>query len=257
MEMITTKVQDRKGYITLNRPEKRNALHHQLITELKQVFHDWQRNDDVKVIVLQAIGPAFTAGADLAYLNELSEYSFKENYADSIHLKELLDLMYRYPKVIIAKVQGHAIAGGCGLMGVCDFAITVPEAKFGYTEVRIGFLPALVSIYLRKKIGEAWARTILLRGSLISAEEAHRIGLVYQVVPEGELTARTEALAEELIQLNSAHSMAAVKEMLVHIQDIPYEEALEYAAEMNAKARESVDCRIGLKKFLAKEEIRW
>ncbi len=154
-------VADRIGYITLNRPDKRNALSFDLVKELKEAFARAEDDAAVKVIVLRANGEAFCAGADLAYLQNLQKFSHVENLADSNHLKELFLQIYILKKVVIAQVQGHALAGGCGLATVCDFSFSVPEAKFGYTEVKIGFIPAIVMVFLIRKIGEGKARHLL------------------------------------------------------------------------------------------------
>ena len=149
---------ERVGYITLNRPEKRNALNAQFVTDLKEAFTHAEKDNDCKVIVLKTKGDAFCAGADLAYLKELQSNSYDENLADSTHLMELFQQIYTLPKVVIAQIQGHAIAGGCGLASVCDLAIATTESKFGYSEVKIGFIPAIVSVFLIKQIGVAKAK---------------------------------------------------------------------------------------------------
>src|SRR5689334_9069020 len=165
------------GTITLSRPEKRNALSFELVSELKAAFTALEMDATVKIIILKAQGEAFCAGADLGYLQQLQHFSFEENLADSNHLKELFLQIYTLKKVVIAQVQGHALAGGCGLATVCDFSFTVPEAKFGYTEVKIGFIPAIVMIFLLRKIGEARSKQLLLSGELITADDAMRLSL--------------------------------------------------------------------------------
>jgi methylglutaconyl-CoA hydratase len=182
MSLVIYHTQDRIGYITLNRPEKRNALSHELVSELKEKFLQAENDKDAKVIVLKANGEAFCAGADLAYLQELQNFSFEQNLADSNHLKELFVQIYKLKKVVIAQVHGHALAGGCGLATICDFVFAVPEAKFGYTEVKIGFIPALVSVFLLKKIGEQKAKYLLLSGDLLLGEELIRFGLANYLV---------------------------------------------------------------------------
>ena len=141
MSLVIFTVKDRVGYITLNRPDKRNALSHELVIELIDAFDKAEQDSSVKVVVLKAAGEAFCAGADLAYLQQLQNFSFEQNLEDSRQLKNLFLKIYQLKKVVIAQVQGHALAGGCGLATVCDFTFAVPEAKFGYTEVKIGFSP--------------------------------------------------------------------------------------------------------------------
>jgi methylglutaconyl-CoA hydratase len=257
MKFVVYNVLDRIAFITLNRPEKRNAMSNQLVSELKHAFQKAENDDDVKVVVLKANGEAFSAGADLEYLQQLQQFSFEQNLADSTHLKELFLQIYSFKKVVIAQVQGHAIAGGCGLATVCDFTFAAPESKFGYTEVKIGFIPAIVMVFLIRKIGESRSRQLLLSGSLISAEQAKRIGLINEVVSKEELEEAVIHFAAELIVSNSANSMSLTKQMMAKVQTLPLEEALNFAAEMNAKARESGDCKRGVSAFVNKEKISW
>jgi methylglutaconyl-CoA hydratase len=241
----------------LNRPEKRNALSHELVTELKEAFFHAEEDDRVKVIVLNATGEAFSAGADLAYLQQLQNFSYEQNFADSSHLKELFQQIYQLKKIVIAEVQGHALAGGCGLATVCDFVFAVPEARFGYTEVKIGFIPAIVMIFLLRKVGEGRAKQMLLSGSLMSADEASAIGLINAVIGKQRIHEEVFKFASELAYTNSGHAMALTKQMIGKVQSLPLEDALTFAAEMNAKARGSDDCRRGISAFLNKEKIRW
>lgn len=257
MDYITYNAANQIGYITLNRPEKRNALSYDVVTALKQAFAKASEDQSVKVIVLKANGKAFCAGADLAYLQQLQQNTFEENLEDSNHLKELFYQIYTLNKVVVAQVQGHAIAGGCGLAAVCDFAFTVPEAMFGYTEVRIGFIPAIVKVFLLRKIGEMKAKELLLTGELISAEQAKDYGLVNKVVPAEELENQVDDFVKMLISKNSGQSMGYTKQMIARVQSMSLEDGLQYAAEMNAKARGSEDCQRGIAAFLNKEELKW
>ncbi|KYG81985.1 methylglutaconyl-CoA hydratase [Roseivirga ehrenbergii] len=257
MTLVKYQVANRVATITLNRPEKRNALNAEMVTQLKQAFTQAEEDENAKVIVLDAAGDSFCAGADLAYLQQLQNNTFEENLADSNHLKELFLQIYQHPKVVIAKIQGHAIAGGCGLATVCDFSFTVPEAKFGYTEVRIGFIPAIVKVFLLRKIGEGKAKSLLLTGELIPAELAESMGLVNTVVEAIDLDMEVANFAQMLVQKNSGQSMAFTKQMIAAVQSMDVEEGLSYAAEMNAKARASEDCQKGIAAFLNKEKIVW
>jgi methylglutaconyl-CoA hydratase len=257
MELILREKRDRLGIITLNRPEKRNALNASVVNELKGTLDDFEQDDEVKIVILRANGSVFSAGADLKYLQDLQKNSFEENLEDSNSLKELYLKIYTLQKVVIAEVQGHAIAGGCGLMTVCDFAFAVPEAKFGYTEVKIGFIPAIVMVFLLRKIGEARAKELLLGGYLIEAEKALAVGLINKVVSQEELTAITEAFAIDLIKANSVASMARTKELISQVQGMSLEAALNLAAETNASVRESEDCKKGIASFLNGDKITW
>ncbi|MBT9392706.1 enoyl-CoA hydratase/isomerase family protein [Hymenobacter sp. NST-14] len=257
LRYIRYDVQDSIGYITLNRPEKRNALNANVVTELKLAFGHAEDDETCKVIVLRAEGDVFCAGADLAYLQELQNFGYNDNLADSTHLMQLFHQIYTLNKVVIGQVHGHALAGGCGLATICDFAFTVPEAKFGYTEVKIGFLPAIVSIFLLRKIGETRTKQLLLTGDVISAQRAMEYGLVNFVVPREELADNVYKFARRLCVENSGQSMEVTKEMLARIPEMPLEDSLRYAARMNADARGSDDCRRGIAAFLNKEKLTW
>jgi len=257
MDIVLYEVKERIGYLTLNRPEKRNALNYELVAALKEAFTKAENDPGVKVVVLRANGEAFCAGADLAYLQQLQQFSLEENLADSHHLKELFLKIYQLKKVVIAQVQGHALAGGCGLATVCDFVFAVPEAKFGYTEVKIGFIPALVLVFLVRKIGEKQARQLLLSGELVQGNEAMNFGLINHLVSKGKLNDAVFEFSQKLIKNNSGQSMALTKEMIDQVQSMSLDDALAYAATMNAKARASDDCKKGISAFLGKENLTW
>ncbi|MCS6822066.1 MAG: enoyl-CoA hydratase-related protein [Microscillaceae bacterium] len=257
MSLVLYQVKDNIAYITLNRPEKRNALSAELVSELKASFEQANQDNSVKIIILQANGSAFCAGADLAYLQQLQKFSYEENLADSNHLKELFELIYYLPKVVIAKVQGSALAGGCGLATVADFTFAVPEAMFGYTEVRIGFVPAIVMVFLLRKIGETQAKNLLLSGSLISAQTAKNIGLIHEVTDAMLLDNTVENFAKNLIQQNSAQAMGLTKQLIAQMQGITTQQALVLATQANAHARSTLDCQRGIAAFLNKEKIVW
>jgi methylglutaconyl-CoA hydratase len=257
MNYLKYEVSNRIAFITLNRPEKRNALSHELVSELHEAFDAASKDDAAKVIVLRAEGEAFCAGADLSYLQKLQSFSYEENVVDSNHLKDLFLKIYTLNKVVIAQIQGHALAGGCGLAAVCDFAFTVPKAKFGYTEVRIGFIPAIVMVFLLRRIGEGKSKQLLLSGDLISAEEACNLGLVNYLCTVESLEQDVLDFANKLIRSNSAQSMAATKQMVAAVQSMPLTDALNYASSMNAKARGSEDCQRGIAAFLNKEKLIW
>ncbi len=245
------------AYITLNRPEKRNAFSFELVKELKEAFTTAAEDQTVKIVVLQAEGTAFCAGADLDYLQKLQNLSYEENLEDSVYLKDLYLQLYNFPKIIIAAVQGHALAGGCGLITVCDFVFSVPDAKFGYTEVKIGFVPAIVMTFLLRKIGEAKAKSLLLTGNLVTALVAQQMGLVTEIVAPDQLTDSVRTFASSLIQTNSAEAMRSTKLLINEVQHLMLTEALQQAAIVNAQARGTADCKKGIAAFLNKEKIVW
>jgi methylglutaconyl-CoA hydratase len=254
---ITYEVADRVATITLNRPEKRNALNGEVVKELIDAFITAGASDAVKVIILAANGEAFCAGADLEYLQQLQLNSYEENLADSRQLMQLMQLIYAHDKVVIARIEGHAIAGGCGLATVCDFSYAVPTAKFGYTEVKIGFIPALVSVFLVRKIGEGRARELLLTGKLVSAKRAYEFGLITKIVGADEIQVEVDALAKELCNDASANSLKLTKLLVANALDLPLQAALEEAARHNALTREHPDCRQGIQAFLNKGKPAW
>lgn len=256
MKYIQYSVSDRIAIITLNRPEKSNALCYDLVSELKAGFKAAEEDEQVKVVILKANGDAFCAGADLDYLQELQSYSYQQNLADSDHLKELFLQIYQLKKVVISQIHAHALAGGCGLATICDFSFAVPEASFGYTEVRIGFIPAIVMVFLLRKIGETKAKQLLLNGAIISAEEALEMGLI-NFVTKNNLDQEVREFAIQLVQNNSSYAMSLTKQMIGKVQMLSIEDALTFASEMNAKARASEDCKKGIAAFLNKEKIVW
>ncbi|HEY3429992.1 MAG TPA: enoyl-CoA hydratase-related protein [Cyclobacteriaceae bacterium] len=257
MKVVEYSVKDRIGFITLNRPDKRNALSYELVAELKEAFTVAEKDEHVKVIVLKANGEAFCAGADLAYVQQLQKFSYEENLQDSNHLKELFLKIYTHSKIVIAQVQGHALAGGCGLATVCDVVYAVPGAKFGYTEVKIGFIPALVSVFLLRKIGESKSKELLLSGELISADQALQMGLITKIIPAEKLEKEVADLAKKLIESNSGQSMELTKQIIAQVQGMSLNDALNYTAEMNAHARGTDDCKRGIAAFLNKEKLKW
>jgi methylglutaconyl-CoA hydratase len=257
MELIHYAEEEGIATITMCRPEKRNALSFELIDALKKSFQKAGEQEHIKVIVLKAEGDVFCSGADLGHLQQLQHYTFEENVADSNHLKELFLLIYTIPKVVIAEVQGHALAGGCGIVNVCDFSFVVPTAKLGYTEVRIGFVPAIVMVFLIRKIGDANARRLVLSGDLIDAIEAQRLGVISSVVEADELSSTVTSFAQKLIRQNSAQAMGITKQMLAKIPSMSIDQALEYAAQQNALARGTPDCKKGISAFLQKQPLDW
>lgn len=257
MGLVKYEIKERVAYITLNRPEKRNALNAEMVTALKEAFARAADDAEAKVVVLAAAGDAFCAGADLAFLEQLQQNTFEENLADSDHLKGLFYQIYTHPKVVIAQIQGHAIAGGCGLATVCDFSFSIPQAKFGYTEVRIGFIPAIVKVFLLRKIGEGKAKELLLTGELVDADQAKAYGLINEVVTNQPLEERVQAFAEMLVSKNSGQSMQLTKQMIAEVQEMSLTAGLEHAAKQNAHARATSDCKKGIGAFLKKEKLSW
>lgn len=249
---------NRKAIITLNRPEKRNALDDIMVKELTAAVTMAAKDPGVKAVVIAGAGSSFCAGADLEYLGRITKFDLDENRADSRQLANLFRQIYELRKPVLGLVNGTALAGGCGLVSVCDFVIASREhARFGYTEVRIGFIPAVVMIFLIKRIGEGKAREMILRGNVVDAAEAKEIGLVSMVVPEADLPNTADALVDELLTKNSLTSMGLCKEMLSKLHGMNLMDSLDFAANMNAAARMTADCKRGISAFLNKEKVEW
>lgn len=242
--------------ITLNRPEKRNALNATMIEELSHALLAAAEDSACGVVLLTGAGAAFCAGMDLAYLEGLNGKTPDEHRADTEQIASLLRALYDLPKPTIAAVNGAAVAGGMGLATVCDFTLAVPEAKFGYTEVRIGFIPAIVSAFLREQIGDKRARDLLLTGRLIQAQEAWEMGLVTRVVPASELVREARGLAAKLLE-NSPEAMKATKRLLSEHARVRLDEDIERAIAANVVARETQDFREGIRAFLEKRKPDW
>lgn len=257
MNFIELQICNRIATITLNRPEKRNALNPEIVSELLIALGEIKTSDEAKVLLIKANGDAFCAGADLGYLQQLQNNTFEENLEDSRHLKKLFETIYNFPKVVIAQVEGAALAGGCGLANVCDFCYATPESKFGFTEVKIGFIPAIVSVFLLRKIGEAKAKELLLSGNIINANEAFNLGLINQIVDKENIEEFVKNKCNQLILQASSQSLSLTKHLISAVQHLSIEDALEYAANQNAIARATEDCKKGIASFLNKEKINW
>ncbi len=257
MELVRYTVEQNVCTITMNRPDKRNALNPEMVAALRDAFTRAEADTQAKVIVLAAEGDAFCAGADLAYLQRMQDFSYDDNLHDSTQLRDLFWQVYSHPKVVIARVQGPAIAGGCGLVTVCDFSFATANASFGYTEVKIGFVPAIVMSFLIRKIGEGRARQLVLAGTVIDAKEAYRMGLINCVSEKKMLTRDAASFAASLIKANSFEAMKTTKQLLAQMQSLTLEASLDLAAAANARARETADCRRGISSFLNKEKVDW
>lgn len=241
--------------LTLNRPEKRNAISAQMLGELLGCLSGAEQ-DSSRVLIIAAHGKAFCAGMDLDDLQRLAKQSTQENLEDSRRMAELFHRVYAFPKPVVAAINGAAIAGGCGVATLADFTLAAPEAKFGYTEVKIGFIPALVSVYLRRQVGEKTARDLLLGGRVIDASEAFRLGLVTELVPAGRLSARARELANSLLSA-SPTSIAHTKKLLLQFDEAALKSEVEQAICENAEVRATSDFREGLAAFLEKRAPNW
>jgi methylglutaconyl-CoA hydratase len=254
-ETLTFAVDRGVALITLNRPEKRNAISTQMIDELMAALEETE-HCSARVGIITGAGKAFCSGMDLETLKAIAEQSHDENIEDSRRMARMFRRIWSFPKPLIAAVNGAAIAGGCGIATLCEFTIAVPEAKFGYTEVRIGFIPAIVSVFLIRQIGEKLARDLLLTGRIVEAEEALQLGLVNQVVAPEKLMDTARILAAGLAE-SSPTSITRTKRLLVACAAEDVDRALERAIEENAYIRGTADFKEGLSSFLEKRRPVW
>lgn len=241
--------------IALTVPEKRNAISAQMIADLLGAFEQAE-TERARVVILTGSGKAFCAGMDLDELQQLAQQPLQKNLENARRISRLFYRLYTFPIPIIAAVNGAAIAGGCGIATLADFTIAVPEAKFGYTEVRIGFMPALVSVFLRRQVGEKHARDLLLTGRIFDAAEAFRLGLVAEIVPAEALLARAREIAAYLLAA-SPTAIARAKKFLLRFDEVAVRAELEAATEANADIRSTADFREGLSAFLEKRTPKW
>jgi len=241
--------------ITLNRPEKRNAISYDLIDDLLGALREVAKSP-AQILILTGAGKAFCSGMDLDNLKALIGRSPEQSLEDSKTMASLFRTLYDFPKPTIAAVNGAAIAGGTGLATLCDFTLAIPDAKFGYTEVRIGFVPAIVSTFLLRQVGEKIARDLLLTGRLFDAEEAKRIGLVHEVMEPDQLMKRARELAAQLLE-NSPASLRYTKRLLSDAARAEMDMQIETAVRENAAVRSTADFREGITSFLEKRKPRW
>jgi methylglutaconyl-CoA hydratase len=241
--------------ITLNRPDKRNAISYELIDDLLGALAEVAESSAL-ALILTGAGKAFCSGMDLENLKSLTGRSPEQSVKDSETMARLFRTLYDFPKPTIAAVNGAAVAGGCGLATLCDFTLAVPEAKFGYTEVRIGFVPAIVSTFLLRQVGEKHARDLLLTGRIIAADEAYRIGLVNEIVSPEKLAERARELAMQLME-NSPASLTCTKRLLSDHARTELDAQIKAAVRENAAIRATDDFREGVSSFLEKRKPRW
>jgi methylglutaconyl-CoA hydratase len=241
--------------ITLNRPDKRNAISAAMISELQSALDEIEKSH-ARVGILTGSGKAFCAGMDLEMLSAIAQQSPSENQEDSRRMAKMFRRIWSFPKPLIAAVNGAALAGGCGIATLCDFTLAVPESKFGYTEVKIGFLPAIVSVFLTRQIGEKRTRDLLLTGRIVEPTEAKEMGLINEIVLTEKLMERAKELAEVLIAA-SPSSLTRAKRLLTSAAAAGVDADLERAVLENARIRSTPDFKEGLASFLEKRKPVW
>ncbi len=258
MTSVTYTLSGRTALVTLNRPERRNALDDVMIREITECFTAINRSTDSRVAVLTGSGSAFCAGMDLAYLQKFSQLSHEENLEDARNLMKMLRLLSSLRKPLIAMVNGPALGGGCGIAAAADFVLASDrEAKLGAPEVRLGFLPAVILPFLIKRMGEGSAREFVLSGDVIDARAAMAKGLVTGIVPSDGLGETALGFAEKLSRMTSPSSVTLTKDLFARLHEMNEGDSLDYAVNLNAMARKTEDFRKGIESFIKKEPLEW
>jgi methylglutaconyl-CoA hydratase len=255
-ETIIYSFKNKVASVTLNRPEVHNAFNEVMIAELTEIFKDISGDDSARVVVLTGSGKSFSAGADLNWMKKMINYSYEENLDDSLKLAGLFHLMYSCPKPVIARVNGAAIGGGTGLVAVCDIAIAAEIAKFSLSEVKLGLVPACISPYVIRKVGEGRCREFFLTGERLIAKRAMELGLVNQVVPLEELDQTVQEKANQLIS-SGPKAIAMCKELLKNVPGMDFDKAKTYTADMIARMRIGDEGQEGMNAFLEKRKPKW
>lgn len=253
--VITQKI-GKVGYVTMNRPEKGNALSNSFTLKLTKAIVEFNHDKDIVIIVIKSSGDVFCEGADQTYMEELMHYSYPENIKDSFDLMKLYKAIYLSPKITIAQVEGNAVSGGAGIAINTDFCFSTPTARFGFVETKTGFIPGIVLNFLRLKIGTAQLKKLLFTSQLIPAEKAQTIGMITEVVDDN-MTAFIDSFTNSLLKSNSHDSLLTTKEVLIKSESMTLEDALSYSATMNASSRETKDSKKGIEAFLMNEKVKW
>jgi len=256
METVIYKVDKLVARVSFNRPEVHNAFNDLMIQELTDLFTQIKEQRDLRVVVLTGEGKSFSAGADINWMREVKDYSFEESFQNSLKLADLFYLIYTLPKPTIARVNGAAIGGGTGLVAVCDLAIASAAAKFSFSEVKLGLVPAAISPYVIKKCGEGRAREFFLTGERLSPEKALLAGLVNQVVPPGDLDGAVDDLVNQLLS-SGPQAIGICKDLLREVPKLSLEEARGYTARVLAGLRVSAEGQEGTMAFLEKRKPNW
>jgi methylglutaconyl-CoA hydratase len=238
--------------ITLNRPDKRNALDGEMVAELKSAFSASAADAECRVVLLTGAGTDFCSGADLANLEKTAKNSVLDNIADARSTADLFLMMRNHPRPVIAAVQGRALAGGCGIASACDIILASQSAQFGYPEVNIGFVPAMVMAILRHSVSEKAAFELVVTGETVSAARAQELGLVHRVFGDEQFAAEVESYVAKLTTKSGSAVMLS-KRLLYNMDSMSFEAALQAGVEINAIARQTEDCRKGVERFLKKK----
>jgi methylglutaconyl-CoA hydratase len=255
-ETIKFEIKKRVAWITLNRPEVRNAFNSVMISEISSLFKEINQRDDLRVVVLTGEGTVFCAGADLKWMGDVLNYTYEENYEDSRNLATMFHRMFTCPLPTIARVNGPAIGGGCGMVAVCDIVIASEKALFSLSEVKIGLVPACISPYVIRRMGDKNAREYFLTGERIDAHRAAQANLVNEVAAAEKLDEAVEKRIKQLIS-SGPNALAWCKQLLQNAPAMPEPQVGDYTAEVIAKLRMGDEGQEGMKAFFEKRKPNW
>ncbi|MCX7995970.1 MAG: enoyl-CoA hydratase/isomerase family protein [candidate division WOR-3 bacterium] len=255
-ETIAFRLKNQVAHVILNRPDVHNAFNDRMIEELSIAFDEIEKANEIRVVILSGEGKSFCAGADLNWMRRIKDYSYEQNLKESLALADMLYKIYVCSKPTIARVQGYAMGGGVGLVAVCDIAIATTDAKFSFSEVKLGLIPACISPYVVKRCGEGRCREFFLTGERMSAEKALNAGLVNVIVPPDCLDKAVEGLVEQLLS-SGPEAIKKCKELLRNVPQMSVDEFKKYTAEMIARLRISDEAQEGMSAFLEKRKPKW
>ena len=255
-QTIKVETSERVTRVTLNRPEIRNAFNDTMIRELREAFTAIEQDDSTRVVIFTGAGKAFCAGADLHWMRKVTDYTYEQNYEDSFNLARLMRQIYDCPKPVLGRINGAAIGGGTGLVAVCDIPVASEAAVLSFSEVKIGLVPACISPYVLKRVGERYGREYFLTGERLTAQKALQCGLVNRVVPADELDATVEGLVKQLVSSGPA-ALATCKRMVREVGDMDLDTAGPATAEMIARLRMSAEGQEGMAAFLERRKPAW
>ena len=258
MPYETIEIQKKKDVTTiiLNRPEVHNAMNEKLMKELTTCFHELGKDDSIRTIILTGKGKSFCAGADLNWMKSMAKYSKEENINDSRLLLNLYEAIYKCPKPVIGRVNGHAFGGGIGLFAVCDIIIAVPDCKFAFSEVKLGIIPAVISTYIVRKIGLSNMRRLFLTGERFNSEYAKEVGLIDYVITPEELDEKIKNYTE-LLQSSGPIAIVEVKKLIDSCENMDREKYKEHTVEKISELRVSKEGQEGINAFLEKRKSKW
>jgi len=256
MQFITLAHDGPVAQLKLNRPELHNAFNPEMISELHRCCQELAQDTSVRVVVLTGAGTSFCAGADLSWMRSTLEFTREDNLADAERMAAMYEALNTFPKPVIGQINGAAVGGGVGLVACCDIVVAIENAKFGFSEVKLGIVPAVIARYVVPKIGASHARALFVSGRRFDAAHAQRIGLVHDVVPESKLRGVVQKVVDDVLS-SGPQAVGRAKQLVHAVTTLPHDEMLRYTVEAIADARTSAEGQEGLRAFLEKRKPNW